>query len=130
MKPRKKNCKCHFCKGDKKRSELVLYKNGAIKESICKICLVIRNKVKSKERIERNRKIVIKNYGNKCAFCNERRINVLTIDHVDNDGAEHKRKINKEGSGFYSWLIKNNFPKNPKLQVLCMNCNWGKRFKN
>lgn len=118
------NCKCHICKEPKKRSELVLYKNRTIKESICKKCLAVR----SKKRIAEIRKIIIKEYGNKCAYCNEKRVKLLTIDHVDNDGAEHKRKINREGSGFYRWLLKNNFPKIPKLQVLCMNCNWSKRF--
>lgn len=70
---------------------------------------------------------VINAYGGKCACCGETEPKLLTIDHVNNDGAEHRRKLNiKGGWVFYSWIIKNNFPKN--LQLLCFNCNCAKGF--
>ena len=61
----------------------------------------------------------------KCACCGENIIEFLTIDHVNNDGAEHRKKF-KIWSGWktYDWLIKNNFPEG--FQVLCMNCNFAK----
>ncbi len=82
----------------------------------------LSNKNKIKYRKYKNK--VIKYYsGNtmKCCNCGFDNINCLEIDHINNNGAEERKKI---GSGiqFYRWLIKNNFPKG--YQVLCKNCNW------
>jgi len=73
---------------------------------------------------------VIVHYGGKCACCGESNLAFLTIDHVNNDGAEHRKQISscRGGSRFYQWLIKNNFPEEPKLQVLCWNCNHAKEI--
>lgn len=70
--------------------------------------------------------------GAKCACCGESRILFLTLDHVHNDGAEWRRKHfggNKgKGSGVatYEWCKRNGYP--PIFQVLCWNCQQGKRF--
>lgn len=50
----------------------------------------------------------------------------LTIDHIDNRGAEHRRTIGTGGDALVRWLKKNNFP--PGFQILCWNCQWGKRI--
>lgn len=49
----------------------------------------------------------------------------LQIDHINNDGKEH-RKASGCGSGeaMYRWLKKNNYPAG--FQVLCCNCNYAK----
>jgi hypothetical protein len=65
-------------------------------------------------------------YGHRCACCGESNPFFLSIDHIDNDGAQ-KRKSGEQpkgGTSFYRWLKKNGFPKG--FQVLCMNCNVGK----
>jgi hypothetical protein len=66
----------------------------------------------------------------RCACCGETEISFLTMDHINNNGAEHRKKIFKSktrgGYSFYVWIIKNNFPED--LQVLCMNCQFGKKF--
>lgn len=61
--------------------------------------------------------------GWKCACCGETIQQFLTIDHINNDGNEHRKEI---GNHLYGWLINNAFPKG--FQVLCMNCNFGKRL--
>ena len=33
---------------------------------------------------------------------------------------------NGSGNSMYEWIIKNKYPNNPPLQVLCMNCNFEK----
>lgn len=66
---------------------------------------------------------VFDHYGRACACCGEAQEEFLSIDHINNDGAQHKKEI---PSGLYRWLIKNEFPKD--FQTLCMNCNWGKRL--
>ncbi len=64
------------------------------------------------------RDAALKKYGGKCNCCGEKEKKFLCIDHINNDGVEHRKKI---GSNIYSWLRKNNYPKG--FQVLCYNCN-------
>ncbi len=59
-----------------------------------------------------------------CPGCNEDHLDFLTIDHINNDGAEHRKEIGDGGSNLYYWIYKNNFPEG--FQVLCMNCNFSK----
>lgn len=66
---------------------------------------------------------IIDHYGGACACCGETRYEFLTVDHVNNDGAKHRRET-KMGAGICYWLKKNNFPEG--FQILCMNCNWAK----
>lgn len=63
-----------------------------------------------------------------CACCGT--AEDLTIDHVDGDGTAHRIELfgDREAGGwrFYQWLIAENFPDEPALQVLCMACNRSK----
>ena len=74
---------------------------------------------------------IIKEYGSKCQCCNEAAPEFLSIDHIGNDGAKHRRAIFGERSGraggtpFYRYLKRNGFPKEG-LQLLCYNCNFAK----
>jgi hypothetical protein len=58
--------------------------------------------------------------GYKCVCCGEKETKFLTLDHINEDGYKDRRW----GMGFYTWLIRNNFP--PIVQILCFNCNCGK----
>lgn len=75
---------------------------------------------------------VIEHYSNEtmqCADCGISDIRVLSIDHISGGGNKHRKKIGKNsGLEFWQWLIKNNFPEG--YQVLCMNCQWIKRYTN
>lgn len=55
-----------------------------------------------------------------CVKCNETNPRFLSIDHINNDGADHRKSIGG-GSYLYDWLIKNDFPKG--FRVMCYNCN-------
>lgn len=59
---------------------------------------------------------------NSCGFDN---FHALTIDHINGDGNKHRKEIH---SHVYSWIKRNNYPCG--FQVLCMNCQWIKRFEN
>ena len=61
-----------------------------------------------------------------CKCCGEGMYEFMSLDHVNGDGAEHRRKHPKARAGhsFYSWLKRNGFPEG--LQVLCFNCNCAK----
>lgn len=89
-----------------------------------------RDNLKMVETRARIKEAVFAAYGGfVCACCGEKERAFLTLDHVDNDGAKHRLKVtgrrNAAGFQMYAWLVRNNFPAG--FQVLCMNCNWGKR---
>lgn len=72
---------------------------------------------------------VFDHYGERCACCGETCRVFLTLDHVNGDGAEHRREL---GGGrttstdkTWRWLVANDFPDG--FQILCYNCNCGKR---
>ena len=58
-------------------------------------------------------------------------IRVLTIDHINGDGAKQRKRLGKilpSGHPFYRWLKNNSYPNG--YQVLCMNCQFIKRIEN
>jgi hypothetical protein len=58
-----------------------------------------------------------------CAICSNQVIQVLTIDHVDGGGNQHRKGLDlNSGWIFYSYLKNINFPDKDKYRVLCMNC--------
>ena len=71
------------------------------------------------------RNLVLEAYGGKCMCCGETTPEFLQIDHINNDGGDHRRELKREGTGFYHWLKANNFPKD-RFQLLCSNCNFAK----
>lgn len=66
-----------------------------------------------------------------CCCCKEKIVEFLTLDHVEGGGSTHQREIFNDksigGNSFYYKLKKLDFPNEPRLQVLCVNCNFGKR---
>lgn len=58
----------------------------------------------------------------RCACCSESAYQFLTLDHINNNGAEHRRQINN--TNLPNWLRKHGYPEG--FQVLCMNCNFAK----
>lgn len=64
-----------------------------------------------------------------CACCGEQTIEFLVLDHINNDGSEHKRSQGgpvRSGAHIYHWIITNEFPAG--FQVLCNNCNCAKAY--
>ena len=52
--------------------------------------------------------------------CPERDVDVLSIDHIDNTGHQHRKDQPKmSGTTLYYWLKRNNYPDG--FQTLCMN---------
>jgi hypothetical protein len=67
----------------------------------------------------------------KCNCCGEAHFEFLTIDHIDNSGKDHRRKLAKSydyrkisAGEVYRDIIKKNYPDG--FQVLCYNCNCSK----
>lgn len=110
-------------------------RNERYRLGICGLCgkhPVVENKKscihcqkKQQERSEIIKDLVFNAYGGyACNCCGETIKEFLTIDHVNGDGAEHRRQL--KNRNMYSWLKKNDFPSG--FQVLCWNCNLGRRF--
>lgn len=86
-----------------------------------------------REKDRRIKEAVFAAYGGfRCACCGETERIFLTLDHMLNNGAEWRRQVfgarNYAGRRTYWWLLKHNFPAG--FQVLCMNCNFGKRMNH
>lgn len=93
-----------------------------------------RAKVLNKEERNRLKFLVLSHYSGgvpHCATCFFSDIDALCLDHIDNNGAEHRRSNfgnrTMAGTTFYRWVKKNNFPSG--FQVLCANCNLVKSIR-
>jgi len=69
-----------------------------------------------------------------CVVCGFSDIRGLCLDHIDNDGASHRKKLripsrgsSSAGMQTYEALKREGWPKG--LQVLCFNCNTIKEFE-
>jgi hypothetical protein len=56
-----------------------------------------------------------------CTVCD---LDMLSLDHLNNNGAEERRNGRGSGRGLYTKLKKAGFP--PEFQTLCMNHQWKK----
>ena len=83
--------------------------------------------LKAKERM-RQRELKDQAYaaygGYRCACCGESEPMFLCLDHVNNDGYEHRKEVHPRK--LYAWLKRKGYPEG--FQVLCFNCNQGKRL--
>ena|ERR1035437_1191803 len=89
------------------------------KASWCKVC---HSKIMKQQRLSIRIK-VLEAYNNKCACCGETRPEFLTVQHVNGDGATHRKQIGR--SSTYTWLVKHNFP-SEGFELNCWNCNCAK----
>ena len=58
--------------------------------------------------------------GVQCACCGDEHIELLTLDHINGDGGEHRR-TDPGAKNLYHWVRQNDYP--PGFRVLCFNCN-------
>jgi hypothetical protein len=126
---------CVFCGKEIQRKS-----NGDIRVSLkCNECLASRaisdeekqararqlrntGKIRAKRRMKF---LVIESLGGKCDCCSEDRIELLTVDHVQGNGKDH-RKVSRN---IYRDIVSLGFPRD-LFRVLCFNCNcsigaWG-----
>jgi hypothetical protein len=151
--------RCNRCGGTKPITEFYMRgyrsKRNAGRKSAsneCKECtkdrtrsryygpMYVENKQKAnglaKRRREQIKAIVFGKYsgseGIRCACCGETELIFLTLDHINNDGAQFRKnqfgRQTAAGYTTYSWLLKHGCPGG--FQVLCANCQHGKRMNN
>ena len=102
--------------------------NGKHACSDCKL----NNRKRDARKNAKLRAQVLVAYGSKCACpgCTVTEPKFLQVDHVNNDGAAHRRRMfgnNKNGGGIqlYTYLRRLGFPKKG-FQLMCANCNFAK----
>lgn len=78
----------------------------------------------SRWRFEQRLKAFDKYGGAICGCCKESNPKFLTIDHIESDGAAHRKEIGR--GSLYRWLKRHNYP--PGFRVLCFNCNCGREY--
>lgn len=83
-------------------------------------------KARAKGYLQKFKRMVLDHYGQRCVCCGVEEEAFLTIDHINNNGKEHRAEVGN-GHAFYRWIVKAGFPSD--LRILCMNCNYGKRFR-
>ncbi len=138
--------KCTKCGQTKPSSEYYMRTRGKSISSCCKECTKTtrhayvysdrraeirrRDNISKSKHRNRLKEAAFAAYGGyKCACCGETEKAFLTIDHMKNDGSSHRKSLGSKtaaGVHTYRWLVRHNFPEG--FQVLCMNCNWGKRM--
>lgn len=57
-------------------------------------------------------------------------IRCLTLDHINDDGNEHRNEIDLRGVKIYNWVLKHPQEAKEKLQILCMNAQIIKQLLN
>jgi hypothetical protein len=96
---------------------------GFLVDGKCQRC-----KEADKRKHQKIRVAVLRFFGNKCACCGISESIFLTLDHVNNDGNEHRRKVgqNRIYRLAYYDIMKGTQPVG--LQLLCWNCNSAKHI--
>ena len=82
--------------------------------------LVKASKARGRTKLKRN---IFEYYGGTppiCACCGEDLFEFLTIDHINGDGAAHRRELGTDA--IYAWLKREGYPEG--FRVLCINCNF------
>ncbi len=96
-------------------------RKAAPEKTQCRRCLDRKQKFKQKLKDD-----ALAAYGGPaCVACSETRIECLQLDHVNNDGAAHRKVLGSAAGNMYAWLRKNKYPTG--FQVLCASCNFIKR---
>jgi hypothetical protein len=114
---------CRHCGLKKPREDFYLRKNGRLLHRVCKTCKLKDESIKGKKRHHQLRIAALKHYGGNpptCECCGEKTIEFLHLDHKNNDGGEHRKKL--KSLNIYRWLKQQNYP-DIGLRVLCANCN-------
>lgn len=74
------------------------------------------------------RQKVLDTYGRFCSHCGETNVKMLTIDHINGGGGEHRKKIGKQTEAMCKDVLKEYKP--DIYQILCIACNWHKGMFN
>jgi hypothetical protein len=121
--------RCSRCKQVKPTSAFYRRPDGRPSHGWCKVC----NLEHRKARFRADRYAALLHYGQgeiRCVCCGEQRIEFLGLDHINNDGAAHRRSLGHGrggGTHFYTQLRRTGYTFR-ELVVACFNCNLSRAF--
>ena len=110
---RKQPGRCRYCGGQICQDRPAT--NGRTHDS----CLKRRRELWGEYRLR-----IINGYGGLCACCGLGDERFLTIDHVNNNGRQHRAELGGGNRRLLLEIINRRFP--PDFQLLCFNCNCAK----
>lgn len=105
--------RCCYCGGSITSERMAI--NGRSHDA----CLERRRQLWHSYRLQ-----VVEGYGGHCACCGLGDERFLTIDHVNNNGNQHRRELGGGNRRILGDIIRQGFP--PEYQLLCFNCNCAK----
>ena len=100
--------------------------NKNVYQVLCYNCNYNKNTIYKDKYALRDKNKVINNYGGYCVECKEDKIELLTINY-NNELVKLKCLKQKSGIIFYRWLIKNEYPLDLGIQIICFNCYHSKK---
>ena len=117
---------CVECIGDRRRER---YHSGpAIERELSKEWATA-NRERIQARATERRVRALAMYSDtaepSCACCGEGTLAFLTFEHIAGGGRQHRQRTG--GGGFLSWLLGE---RREGIEVLCMNCNHGRRVNH
>ncbi len=124
---------CTGCHNQRRKESRALGRTTGVKPRPSEEEKAATKLAKNRRQRQKLRTDVFNHYGNRCCRCGIDDPDVLTIDHIAQDGAKHRRSIAEQrgapeghrgrhsGYKFYQWLRANGFP--PGFRTLCFNCN-------
>jgi hypothetical protein len=123
--------RCSRCKQLKPIAEFYRRKDGYRPHAWCKPW----NLEHRKARFRADRYAALRHYSGggeiKCVCCGESRLEFLGLDHINNDGAAHRRSMGIHGRAggthFYTQLRLTGYTYRD-LVVACFNCNMARAF--
>jgi hypothetical protein len=95
-----------------------------VNKKVCKRCAKHSRNQHRELKLE-----VIKGYGGKCNCCGIKIWQFLSVDHVEESGADERRRLGRKtvsSTSLYRKIIREGFP--PCYQILCYNCNMALGF--
>ena len=104
---------------DKMREAALRYKRAKLTK------VRVQDRVARRTRHQQNRLLVLTKYGGRCVCCGETALALLCVDHVHNNGKEHRARVGGNDR-VYVELMRS--PRSPDFQVLCFSCNMGKHL--
>ena len=94
------------------------------KEKYAKWTLEYKSKLNRDLRLQ----IMEKLGGVICVWCGNTDYRVLTIDHINNDGKQERKKLKRDA--LYKKILSHSEDEmKKKYQILCRNCNWLKHLE-
>lgn len=122
LNPRCRLCGLRFAKASKPKrtkEELAAYQKNYYQSNKAKLD-AYSNEWREAKRLE-----MIEQAGGKCVECGVDDPIVLDFDHINNDGAEHRKQTKR--TNVVNILAKHGLDAS-RFQLLCKNCNWKKEY--